>query len=208
MATFTSVHPVTQSEVLTYVYAALDAGSPYGRMIARYWTRGGWLRVVRDVTPAPLAKATWYDLTLTFDGATWRLLRVNGDSHELHVTRHASEAVACLFAEIALTELAPLPAAEPPRRRSHKEPFERKRRVPRPPRLCSVKDCAGRYYAKGFCVTHYRSIKRDGLLECAPDRLCEYCETPTRAVTRGLCARHYGIIWRSGGRKAVSKHAR
>ena len=69
-------------------------------------------------------------------------------------------------------------------------------------KVCEIQDCERKYFARGFCQTHYQKMRRKGKLpqvqfsaEGIPCKV-EGCEEPVRC--KELCSRHYNYFRRTG----------
>lgn len=68
-------------------------------------------------------------------------------------------------------------------------------------KICEIKDCDKKHYAKGYCQRHYKQYKRHG--EITNDKPLEkfdecawsYCPFPVYA--KGFCKSHY-YMWKRG----------
>lgn len=66
---------------------------------------------------------------------------------------------------------------------------------------CSVDGCAKPICSRGFCVAHYRSMRKSGalpLLERKPPKSCAVDGCDRDALARGWCSSHYAR-WRHNG---------
>lgn len=71
-------------------------------------------------------------------------------------------------------------------------------------RTCTAPDCNRPYYSRGYCVTHYRRLKR-GTPIAPPIRIvnkfgrpCIIPGCPYGAEVKGYCKPHYGRLRRHG----------
>ena len=68
-------------------------------------------------------------------------------------------------------------------------------------RVCSIEGCGRKHAAHGYCLMHYKRLKKHGTVDYTwggkeVGRSCQYCERPV--IAREMCFRHYQMWHRHG----------
>jgi hypothetical protein len=71
-------------------------------------------------------------------------------------------------------------------------------------RACTAPGCRRPHYARDYCSTHYRRLRRGAVIDFpigprrSGKRPCAVTGCPTHATTRGYCPAHYARFHRYG----------
>ena len=62
--------------------------------------------------------------------------------------------------------------------------------------VCQVKDCEGKYHAKGWCIKHYTQMLRHGEINDERTiRLCSLDGCGRKHYAKDYCRKHYMQVW-------------
>jgi len=70
-------------------------------------------------------------------------------------------------------------------------------------RKCSVEECDGKHYGKGYCRNHYRKMFRK-----MTGSICSVEGCDSRVDSRGLCPKHLARLKRGNDIEAVTRSDR